>query len=98
MRLVTKAVLRIGDINVTGKNHAECISKFKERFTQEFEVKNGSIHYFVDRKEALKIAKEAGQIVNKHDPKDQLFSEDMIWSEKKRRFLMGQEIVEKLKD
>ena len=32
---------------------------------------------FVDRKEALKIAKEAGQKINKHSPKDELLSEDL---------------------
>jgi len=32
---------------------------------------------FVDRKEALKIAQAAGQIIHKHNPKDVLLSEDL---------------------
>lgn len=31
---------------------------------------------FVERKEAAKIAETAGQIIKKHGPKDELFSED----------------------
>ena len=32
---------------------------------------------FLDREEALKVAEAAGQIIKKHPPEDQLFSEDL---------------------
>lgn len=41
---------------------------------QGFETDQGR---FVDRYEAVQIAREAGQILVKHQPEDKLFSEDM---------------------
>lgn len=36
-----------------------------------------NLNRFVDRKEALEIAKSAEQIIHKHNPQDELLSEDL---------------------
>ena len=46
----------------------------KEEYEQGFIDSKGN---FVDRKEACTIAKKANQIIKKHPPEDQLFSEDL---------------------
>lgn len=76
-RFVRYAAIKVGDTIITGKNHSECLAKLKERVEQGFLTDAYVGTMFVDRKEALKIAKEAGQKINKHSPKDQLLSEDL---------------------
>lgn len=70
-------------IAVCGHNHSVCNSLLALLFP-DFEYKGKTVsgfvtsdHYFVDRKEALKIAQEAEQIFYKHSPKDELLSEDL---------------------
>jgi hypothetical protein len=46
----------------------------REPHTQGFIDQRGA---FLNRKEALQVAKEAGQIIKKHGPDDILFSEDI---------------------
>ena len=59
---------------ITGKNHSECLIKLKHKTHQGFLTSSGK---FVDRKKALKIALNANQIINKHNPKNLLLSEDL---------------------
>ena len=92
MRFVKKAAIRLPYITFSGKNHAECIADLKKRSIQGFVIDDYSGSRFVDRKKALEVAKAAGQIVMKHNPKDQLLSEDMKWDEEHQRFLTGQEL------
>ena len=59
----------------TGDDHSECFNKIKKhRVIQGFITDRGR---FLNRKEALDVAKKAGQIVDKHRPYDQLLSEDL---------------------
>ena len=72
------ALLKDGKI-YTGINHAEC---FKQR--PKGELRNAiqgfvtEDNFFVNRKEALSIAEYFNQIKFKHEPKDELLSEDLI--------------------
>ena len=43
-----------------------------------YKVSSQKIIFFVDRKEALVIAEYFNQIKFKHEPKDELLSEDLI--------------------
>ncbi len=68
----------------TGTNHGQCIKQLKASCQQGFLADSCSGTRFVDRVEALKIAIEAGQVINKHAPKNKLCTEDLA---KDRRFL-----------
>jgi len=72
------AAIRFTENLFTGKHHGECLAKMKANCEQGFLVDCGPGDRFVDRKEALKIATEAGQKINKHSPKDELLSEDLF--------------------
>ena len=71
------AAIRIETRTFTGKNHSECLAKIKKEAKQGFLADSYFGSRFVDRKEALQIAEKAGQIINKHSPKNQLLSEDL---------------------
>ncbi len=70
-----------------GVNHSEIIkniaeqkkgdAELPERITSDMQGFVTEFGEFVDRKEALKIAQAAGQIIHKHNPKDVLLSEDL---------------------
>lgn len=59
---------------IVGNNHAECFSNLKQEQQQGFYTSFGR---FVDRKEALEIAMNAGQVKKKHLPIHMLMSEDL---------------------
>lgn len=92
MKFIRCAAIELPNLCFTGKNHAECLTELKKASTQGFLIDDYSGTYFADRKEALEIAKKAKQIIHKHNPKDQLLSEDMVWDEDEQRFLTGDEI------
>jgi len=71
------AAIKLNTDIFSGKHHAECITKMKSATQQGFIADSYSGSRFVDRVEALKIAIAAGQRINKHNPKDQLLSEDL---------------------
>ena len=75
----------------SGRNHSECFRKRKKITIQGF-VDND--FNFVDRKTALEIAEQAGQIIRKHAPTDELLSEDMEWDECSRSFLYWEDVNE----
>lgn len=77
---IRMAAIKIDNIYnniVTGKHHGECLAALKKATTQGFMADSYSGMRFVDRKEALEIAKAFGQKINKHSPKDELLSEDL---------------------
>jgi hypothetical protein len=71
------AALKQGDDIYIGRYHGEI---FRQRPIGELRhAEQGFVTHdgrFVDRIEGLRIAEEAGQIVKKHNPQDQLLSED----------------------
>lgn len=71
---IRAAAVRVDTQMFWGDNHGECIRKLKDATIQGFMTTLGR---FVDRKEALKIARANGQIKHKHAPKDILLSEDL---------------------
>lgn len=75
--IIVRAVIRIKTEHVIGKNHAECFKKLKSAVEQGFLAVAGTNVRFVDRKEALEIAINAGQSIDKHPPMDKLLSEDL---------------------
>jgi hypothetical protein len=74
---IRHAAVKLNNDIFTGKNHSVCLSKMKSSTTQGFIADSYSGPRFVGRKEALEIAIEAGQNINKHNPKDKLVSEDL---------------------
>ena len=69
----------------TGTHHGECLKKLKNSYTQGFiarDILHDTKFRFVDRKEALKIAIEAGQKIQKHPPLNELLSEDLYQDER----------------
>ena len=71
---------------ICGKNHGDCFNKMKQLIGNpnsenlKKPVETGfytSLNRYVDRKEALKIAAIANQIIHKHNPQDELCSEDL---------------------
>ena len=76
-RIVASAIKK-GSVIYTGKRQCDC---FIQRPKGELcNGKQGFItesNRFVDRKLAYKIASHYNQIINKHNPKDVLFSEDL---------------------
>lgn len=76
------AAIKVNADLFTGKNHGACLEKLKSASQQGFIADRCGDSRFVDRKEALGIAIEAGQNINKHSPMNILLSEDL--SEDKR--------------
>lgn len=68
---------------VTGKNHAQCFIDCKRYLEHGFIDDEG---IFLDRKVALLVAEEAGQVKFKCSPGDVLISEDMEWDDDKKEF------------
>jgi len=77
MEFIRYAAIKVNTDIFTGKNHSVCLKKLKSATQQGFIADQYSGSRFVDRKEALEIAIEAGQTINKHSPKDRLLSEDL---------------------
>ncbi len=82
LEFIACAAIKTGKEVFTGKNHGECLKKLKAASEQGFLADQYSGSRFVDRKEALKIAKEAGQTINKHKPTNILLSEDLLGDDK----------------
>jgi hypothetical protein len=89
-RVVVCAAIKYGDVIVCGARHYDSIMREQIKFmnianyriTPSFIVQGFIDQYgvFMDRKEALCVAHEAGQINTrrpKTDPFDELFSEDL---------------------
>lgn len=74
----------VSSLTYLGKRHPDCLKLAHEHgaFFRE-EINNGeqgfitNTYRFVDRKEALEIANNFGQIIKKHRPVDELLSEDI---------------------
>lgn len=73
------AAIRYSSKIFTGANHSECLIAARRSCEQGFIAVNLETdeQFFVSRKEALRIALAAGQVVKKHNPKDELLSEDL---------------------
>lgn len=78
---IEAAAIRFRGLVFTGLRHHECFAKALESLgerpigcEQGFVTDRG---VFLDRKEALVVAQEAGQIRHKHPPLYKLMSEDM---------------------
>ncbi len=80
------AAIKVNTDLFTGKNHGVCLGKLKSATQQGFLADQYSGTRFVDRKEALEIAINAGQDINKHNPKNILLSEDLSEDERWRHF------------
>jgi len=65
---------------LTGRYHGLCIAQLRNETVQGFVVMDDTddTTRFVGRKEALLIATNNGQHINKHNPKDELLSEDLF--------------------
>ena len=86
MEKIKLAAVRSGGHIITGQNHAECLKTCSELSlpVPDYKLGQGFLTNklrFVLRKEALLIAIKAGQIREKHSPKDQLLSEDLDYSD-----------------
>jgi len=84
-RRIVCAAMRRGDLIVCGARHFDEVmhrqlqaiygaEQAYPKFEQGFIDQKG---VFLDRKEALKVAEDAGQIIKNTSPHDQLFSEDI---------------------
>ena len=82
LEFIRYAAIKVNTDLFTGKNHATCLRQLKSATQQGFIADQYTGSRFVDRKEALEIAIEAGQTINKHRPMSMLLSEDL--SEDKR--------------
>ena len=82
LEFVRCAAIKLDAVLFMGKNHGECLEKLKAASQQGFIADQYSGSRFVDRKEALKIAVNAGQTIHKHRPKDVLLSEDLSEDER----------------
>jgi len=71
------AAIKLDDTIYRGRYHGECLAAMKLGSTQGFIADSYSGTRFVGRKEALEIAKKAGQKITKHHPVDVLLSEDL---------------------
>ena len=85
MKIKCAAIKRSDGVIVEGRSHADCIQKSPYGTCKSGESSQGFVTdtgEFVDRKEAGRIAFEAGQI---DKPRDFLFSEDITgdWPWKK---------------
>jgi len=76
---VVASAVRKDNVIYKGKTHADCFIQqpvgVLRNAEQGFVTYNGK---FVNRKQALKIARHYGQIKYKHPPYNQLLSEDML--------------------
>lgn len=86
LEFISQAAIKLDFKLFTGKHHGECFKKLKAAVQQGFIADQYSGGRFVDRKEALEIAKAAGQIIHKHNPKDELLSEDLSEDKRFRTF------------
>ncbi len=83
MEFIRYAAVKVNTDIFTGKSHYECFKKLKAADHQQgFIADQYSGSRFVDRKEALEIAIEAGQTINKHRPMNILLSEDLSKDER----------------
>jgi hypothetical protein len=76
--IIASALRQDGKV-YSGKCHADCFMQEDKGILRNAE--QGFITYngvFVNRKQALKIAKHYNQIKQKHSPEDELMSEDLI--------------------
>lgn len=93
MREIVKACVKYQDRLYTGFEHGECFNKLNEdntiivfnKIEQGFVDNDGN---FVDRKQAMVIAKEAGQLSCETD-KQTLISEDLHldWLKKQEKYI-----------
>jgi len=80
---IVKAAIRVkpptDEWIITGSYHGECLAKLRDEIRLIGREDGFVTTYgrFVGRKEGLEIAKAAGQIVKKHNPKNVLLSEDL---------------------
>jgi hypothetical protein len=84
LEFIACAAIKIPYNLFTGINHGVCFGKLKDAAQQGFLADQYSGSRFVDRYEALKIAKEAGQTINKHKPTNMLLSKDLSEDERFR--------------
>jgi len=80
------AAVRAGNHIITGETHSECLQISHRAGFPRPDVIFGQGFLttkwrFVLRREALQIATREGQIVEKHNPQDQLLSEDLEYAE-----------------
>lgn len=88
-RVIVAAACKYGDVIITGARHYDKVMHTQLRaFSEEHEVhlmNRGEVVQgfidnqgtFLDRVEALVVAREAGQVRFKHPPEYELFSEDL---------------------
>lgn len=70
-----------GKVYVSRNSHSELIIMCKEKFKGAEQGFLTSDCRFVDRKEALEIAKKYNQIIKKHGAEWELYSEDIFLKE-----------------
>lgn len=76
---ITKAAIRLGDKIYTGFDHGECFKKIPEE-RHGLTVEQGFVNSdneFVDRKQAMKIARAANQLTYDDGDRKTLISEDL---------------------
>uniref|UniRef100_A0AAU8KXG1 Uncharacterized protein n=1 Tax=Serratia phage Kevin TaxID=3161161 RepID=A0AAU8KXG1_9CAUD len=88
-RVIVAAACKYGDVIITGARHYDRVMHGQlKAFSEDSEVrmmKRGEVIQgfidnqgnFLNREEALVVAREAGQIRYKHGPEYELFSEDL---------------------
>ena len=76
---IRSAAIKVNTVFFIGKNHGQCLKKLKSGCEQGFMAADGLGREwrFVNRKEALEIAIKAGQSIDKHNPMEELLSEDL---------------------
>ena len=77
MKIKCSAIKDRNGIIFLGSSHSKILSQWKGIIIPEIQGFYTDTNKFVNRTEALKIAKKAGQIKNKTYPKNKLFSEDL---------------------
>jgi hypothetical protein len=79
MEIASAAIMQDGTI-FTGRNHAEIIAQIYSITRRRVDGAQGFVTdcgAFCDREMALEIALAAGQVVKKHGPQTELYSEDL---------------------
>lgn len=86
-RFVVCAAVKLGDVTLVGPRHLDYVmlQQYRRAFRGEKapDAEAGEMGFldqegkFMDRKEALRVAQAAGQVQNKTEPLDLLFSEDL---------------------
>lgn len=72
---------KVNNVLYIGKRHFNCFASMAESGVSKIGAIQGFIDtngIFYDRYQALEVAKKFSQIIVKHNPQDQLMSED-IW-------------------